>query len=69
MALRWNVVETEAIKEIERLRDLLERPSDEAKTDYLRGQIAGLRYVLSLQTRLSKDSNLTIGDPGNVYRV
>lgn len=69
MALQWNVVETEAIKEIERLRDLLERPSDEAKTDYLRGQIAGLRYVLSLQTRLSKDSNLTIGDPGNVYRV
>lgn len=69
MALQWNVVETEALKEIERLRDLLERPSDEAKTDYLRGQIAGLRYVLSLQTRLSKDSNLTIGDPGNVYRV
>ncbi|OHC95560.1 MAG: hypothetical protein A2792_03455 [Sphingomonadales bacterium RIFCSPHIGHO2_01_FULL_65_20] len=69
MALQWNVVEKEAEKEIERLRDLLERPSDPAKTDYLRGQIAGLRYVLSLQTRLSKDSNLTIGDPGNVYRV
>lgn len=69
MSLQWNVVETAACKEIERLRDLLERPSDEAKTDYLRGQIAGLRFILGLQTSLSKDENLRIGDAGNAYRV
>lgn len=68
MALQWNVVEAEALKEIERLRDLLERPSDHQKTDHLRGQIAGLRYILGLQNRLSKDDSLRIGDPGNLYR-
>lgn len=69
MALQWNVVEAEANKEIERLRDLLERESDHSKTQYLRGQIAGLRRILDLQNRLSKDTKLQIGDPGNLYRT
>lgn len=69
MSLSWSEVERQAEKEIERLRDLLERPSDEAKTDYLRGQIAGLRYVLALPTHLSKDDSLRIGDAGNAYKT
>ena len=69
MALSWSSVVSEGQKEIERLRDLLERPSDEAKTDYLRGQIAGIRSILDLPKRLSKDDELRIGDPGNAYKT
>lgn len=68
MPMPFDEVQRQAHAEIERLRDLLERPSDEAKTDYLRGQIAGLRWLLALPQRNSKDEKLVIGDPGNLYR-
>lgn len=69
MSLSWSTVETEALKKIEGLRDSLERRSDPAMTDYLRGQIAGLRVILALPQELSKDEKLRIGDPGNAYKT
>lgn len=68
MPMPFEEVQRQAEAEIERLRDLLERPGDNSKTDYLRGQIAGLRWLLALPQRNSRDEKLVIGDTGNLYR-
>ncbi|SKB32440.1 hypothetical protein [Sphingopyxis flava] len=58
--LTWRVVEAKATQRIEELRDQLEKATGEA-VPMLQGQIAGLRYILTLDRTVTQSGNM-IGD-------